>query len=688
MQWLTPTTALLAGAVAIPLLLLLYFLKLKRQEKIISSTLLWKRAIQDLQVNAPFQKLRRNILLLLQLLAILAILFALAGPVVSLFSGPSQRYVILIDRSASMNAREENSPAADGTTRLDTARDQAKKFIQSLRSKAAFSLQDNSDQAMIITFADHSKIMCNFTSDKRQLIKAVDAITGSDGGTSLSEVVQAARAFAQSPGVETNNRSAEIPAQLVLFSDGNIRDLDQISITTGADNSSQSELVFHRIGSTFSDDKTDSGNIAITAMQAQRSYENPEEITVFATLANYGSRDVTCDVQLSINDSVLAIKSIAIPPGQITPAEPSLQATGNSPAAANDTSPGKTSVNFTLSYTEAGILEVRQLQTDLLASDDAAWSILSSPKKLSVLLVTSGNMILESALGACPLARLDIQTPAQFDSSDMMLSGVLSPYDVIVLDQHVPEQLGRGRYLIFGPPPVNIEVTGGEVLQNQYIIDWRVQHPVLRYVNLNNLFAARCQKLSLPRDAEVLAEFNETPALALLHRKGSVFLLAGFDVMQTNWPFEPGFVMFCYNAISFLGMQTSQGQPMDLHVGQPIIIEGVAGETSARLNGPNIADEVIKPNDTGTIRFARTDLTGIYNLRIPDQPEKYFAVNLLDSRESNIQSRSEISLSGKTVRAQTLPVRRTNLPIWPYLVVAALLLACLEWIVYIKKVQI
>jgi len=132
----------------------------------------------------------------------------------------------------------------------------------------------------------------------------------------------------------------------------------------------------------------------------------------------------------------------------------------------------------------------------------------------------------------------------------------------------------------------------------------------------------------LPRDAEVLAEFNETPALALLHHKGSVFLLAGFDILQTNWPFEPGFVMFCYNAISFLGMQTSQAQLMDLHVGQPIIIEGVAGETYAKMNGPNIADEIIKPNDIGTIRFARTDLTGIYNLRIPDQPERYFAVNL------------------------------------------------------------
>ena len=68
MEWLTPFTAVYAAMAAVPTLLLLYFLKLKRREQIISSTLLWKRAVQDLQVNAPFQRLRRNLLLLLQLL--------------------------------------------------------------------------------------------------------------------------------------------------------------------------------------------------------------------------------------------------------------------------------------------------------------------------------------------------------------------------------------------------------------------------------------------------------------------------------------------------------------------------------------------------------------------------------------------------------------------------------------------
>ena len=74
MTWLTPWLAAGAAAVAIPSLVILYFLKLRRKTVEVSTTLLWKKAIQDLQANAPFQRLRKNILLLLQLIVIGAII--------------------------------------------------------------------------------------------------------------------------------------------------------------------------------------------------------------------------------------------------------------------------------------------------------------------------------------------------------------------------------------------------------------------------------------------------------------------------------------------------------------------------------------------------------------------------------------------------------------------------------------
>ena len=77
MNFLTPQFIAIAAALTVPPLVALYFLKLRRQEVAISSTFFWKRAVQDLQVNAPFQKLRRNLLMFLQLLFFLLAALAL-----------------------------------------------------------------------------------------------------------------------------------------------------------------------------------------------------------------------------------------------------------------------------------------------------------------------------------------------------------------------------------------------------------------------------------------------------------------------------------------------------------------------------------------------------------------------------------------------------------------------------------
>ena len=114
--------------------------------------------------------------------------------------------------------------------------------------------------------------MCNFTSDKAQLRAALEAVEPTDGASYLSEAITVARAFAQSAGVEENNRTAATAAQLELFSDGRITDLSQIGVQPG-------ELAFHCIG-------TSSDNVAVVAMQARRSYEKADEVHIFAGLAN------------------------------------------------------------------------------------------------------------------------------------------------------------------------------------------------------------------------------------------------------------------------------------------------------------------------------------------------------------------------------------------------------------------
>src|SRR3989304_9960742 len=61
-------------------LVLLYFLKLKRPRVEIPSLALWRQVINDQRVNSPFQKFKRNLLLLLQLLLLLFLVLAAMQP--------------------------------------------------------------------------------------------------------------------------------------------------------------------------------------------------------------------------------------------------------------------------------------------------------------------------------------------------------------------------------------------------------------------------------------------------------------------------------------------------------------------------------------------------------------------------------------------------------------------------------
>ena len=655
MQWLTPLVGAIAAAAAVPTLVLLYFLKLKRHDVPISSTLLWKRAVQDLQVNAPFQRLRRNILLLLQLLALAAVLFALAQPVLSLRAGPGKRLVLLIDRSASMGATD----ADDGKSRLAEAKKQARLLIDSMKGPGLLGLGAKGDEAMVLAFDAHAKVMCNFTSNKAQLAAAVDAIEPTDGASALAEAVTVARAFAQTSGQVENNRSSTEAAQLELFSDGRIGDLGDLALATG-------ELQFHCIGGS-------SDNVAVVAMQARRSYDKAEEVHVFATMANYGDKEAGCDVQLSISGVVRSVRNVTVP--ATTPAE------GDRPEAV-----GKTSLSFVLGHAGAGVVEVRQLRKDVLASDDAAWAILPAPRKLSALLVTSGNSPLEIALEACSLARLDVASPEAFDS---VVAGdaPAPPYDVIILDRHGPPKLPRARYMIFGEPPPDIDVKNAGLLKNQFIVDWRGRHPVLQFVNLSEMYVAEAVNMKLPRDAAVLAEFGASPAMALLRRRGSTMLLVGFDALQTKWPLEPGFVMFCYNSVNFLGLEAGREKPADMKVGEAIAVRS-DGQPLATLTRPDGGIERLTADPSGTFRFPATDRVGVYRVESPGRPVTHCAVNLLDESESNIAPSRRIVLASGDVKAMATAPRRTNQDIWPYLALAAMALVCLEWIVYNSKARL
>src|SRR5262245_37894987 len=171
-------------AVVPPLIVALYFLKLRREPLAVPSTYLWSRAIEDLHVNSLWQRLRQSLLLFLQLLLIALLAFTLLRPGWQGTKLIGNRFIFLIDTSASMQATDV-SPS-----RLDQAKKQARQMIQQIRQ---------GDTAMVISFSNVAKVEQSFTDNKKLLASRVDLIEPTYRPSDINEALRAASGLAN-PG--------------------------------------------------------------------------------------------------------------------------------------------------------------------------------------------------------------------------------------------------------------------------------------------------------------------------------------------------------------------------------------------------------------------------------------------------------------------------------------------------------
>ncbi|HIC88344.1 MAG TPA: VWA domain-containing protein, partial [Anaerolineae bacterium] len=132
MSFLLPTAFILTALV--PVIIAMYLLKLRRTEQVVSSVYLWRRMVRDVEADAPWQRLRRNLLLILQLLFLAALILALARPFVWVEGASGQALILILDTSASMAATDV------APNRLAAARARAQALVDGLPEEARVTL--------------------------------------------------------------------------------------------------------------------------------------------------------------------------------------------------------------------------------------------------------------------------------------------------------------------------------------------------------------------------------------------------------------------------------------------------------------------------------------------------------------------------------------------------------------------
>jgi hypothetical protein len=158
---LTPIQAALLSLLTAGTIIALYFLKLRHRRVVISSSLLWRRVLDERQSHSLWEKLRRIISIVIAVTIALLIALALARPEAESLTGKNERIVIVVDTSPTMNTM-----ARDGRTRWQHAVESAKGLLNSGGPTTEFRVIDT---AGVTASA--------FTTDRNEVRKLIDQMS-------------------------------------------------------------------------------------------------------------------------------------------------------------------------------------------------------------------------------------------------------------------------------------------------------------------------------------------------------------------------------------------------------------------------------------------------------------------------------------------------------------------------------
>ncbi|MCL2641589.1 MAG: BatA domain-containing protein, partial [Phycisphaerales bacterium] len=411
----------LMGLLAVPLVLL-YILRQKRPDTPISSTLLWSKTLADMRASTPFQKLRRHLLLLLQLLILAALVFTLMRPVVQAKASQTRAGVIVIDATASMQTTDNGEMG--GGARLDRAKTEAKKLIDAMRPGDRYKL--------IADGGGLNRAGYDFITSKAELRSLIDAIKASDSHSDLSEslilAAESLRAINAGGESRDGNPGPSLASKVWLFSDGAGIKVPNVMGVDG------DLLQFVKIGES-------SRSVGITQLAIAPVPKEPKTYQVFVGLKNAWEtpRKVAVLLAHGHKDNFLNIvQSADLPAG------------------------GQGSVVFEKVVVEPGKLFVRVDDTDDdFPLDNIAYGIIEPPRKIKVVLVTPKNLFLEQFLKT--EARVS-QVEASTVSPEHYVPGTGADLaDLVILDGVLPAQLPKVDTLLIAPPPHSIAKATGDV---------------------------------------------------------------------------------------------------------------------------------------------------------------------------------------------------------------------------------
>lgn len=555
---LTTPLALL-GLLFVPAVVAMYLLKLRREETTVSSTLLWQRLVADVEANAPWQRLRRSLLFLLQLLLVIILVLLAARPFIERPAGLARDIVLVVDTSASMGATDLSPD------RLTAAKEAAINALKDLPTGGKVS---------VIEAGRTARIVASGTSDLGRVRLAIESIKPTTAAGDLADALELASELASQSG----------DAEVLIATDAALASVP----TTAVD----AKVRVLRVGN-----ERGTRNQAIVALAVRTA---PSAVTraVFVSMANLDVEPAARRLELWGDGRLLEARDVRI--GALQRADVIID-----------------DVDL-----DVAVIEVRLVAgegaadpskpPDQLAADDRAWAIVPPDRKREILLVGEGDPYLETALSYLPNSSLFGVKPSRYPADARRNDG--TEWDLIIFEGFVPTTLPTTPTLVVAPPKTSpLGVVSGK-LTNPGIGTLSPDEPILRYVDLSTIHISEAAKLELPAWARsVIPGPKGAPLLYAGVLGGVPSAVLAFEPRRSDLPLQVAFPILIANLTGEL-MGGSAAPAEAVKPGDPVVLPVPAGATGLRIERPDGSVIELAPGTAGgaSVTFTQTDLLGVY----------------------------------------------------------------------------
>jgi hypothetical protein len=731
-------------------ILLLYFLKLKRKPLQVPSTFLWRKSIEDLHVNALFQWLRQNVLLLLQLLTVLLLIFAIVGIRFHGMTVKGKNYIILIDSSASMSASDVKP------SRLEWAKEEALKVIDSY---------GDDNFGMVIEVNSKVMLRQTSTSDREALKAAVRAIKQTHRQTQIDDAIKFAVGLANPlhstedramqprdvpPGQErTIDAPKPVPTDLHIFSDGGFADpseatvADLNSLRLGNTSAlSNLQVYFHLAGNPGPENVDNVGIIDFNIVRllptaAKPVDPNQQRLEAFVHVRNYRPDEakVKLLLDLYVNGELQYTdqKTVTLPkrtPVDDKPPPPKDKGSKDEEGLARPRyRAGEARLTFELPPLDIRASTVLHAyldqHTDAFKDDDKASLVVGMRRKAKVLHVGPDNPFLDAFFNQPATQKVSAVTrlaPGDLKKDAYRQAAASGEYDLVLFDGCIPEterdMPQANTFCLDNPPPPWRR--GSKKVKDFIPLISKKDHPLMTHVtslwdvgvseafffdvrDLDQKKAVRPFNLSgdekgnrpLPQVTRLLEARGDAPVLFTLPRGSYTDLVLAFPIphsfdedWMTNWHVKESFVLFLRSVLYHLGRVHEEGvREPGVPPGELMSLRPEAGIRSITVTTPDGKDaQTLKRGDRPDFAYGRTEQLGVYTVKHDDDTRRNFAINLFDTQESDLEPRNWFKVGNETVTADT--ERRQPRELWKWIVLGGVLLLLVEWYIYNRRVYV